>query len=216
MQRVQDPYELLGTTRTASLAEVREAYHAAVLLCHPDRRPDDPDAVRAFERVVEAYRAILGWRGMEGADEPVVSVAPVSPRELALRAQGPAPAWAYAPTPAPLHWACHRIRRPTRDEPAVFAAIWLVALLAGLSVEWLLVGRLPSDFRDRGEGPVWMAMIVLAPLLVYAGIVALAVAVPVMTRKAVYLVTRFSRGPRRALPCPRSSPSPPAANPKLS
>jgi len=82
-----NPYEVLGTTRAASQTEVREAYHAAVLRYHPDRRPGDPRAQEVFERIVEAYRTILRWRGQFESGEAPAPLPAVSPSQLAARAQ---------------------------------------------------------------------------------------------------------------------------------
>ncbi len=218
MQGWMNPYEVLGTTRAASQTEVREAYHAAVLRYHPDRRPGDPRAQEEFERIVEAYRTILRWRGQFESGEAPAPFPAVSPSQLAARAQETVHggAWGYVESPVPMGAACRRIWRATRDEPLVFAAIWLAALLAGLGVELALVGRLPMGADDGGDPLVGVALLVAGPLVAYAAILALAVAVPVMTRKAVYLVMQFSQGLRKALPSPRTANLPRGPKARLS
>lgn len=217
MQGWMNPYEVLGTTRAASLADVREAYHAAVMRCHPDRRPGDPSAVAVFERIVEAYHTILRWRGADAAAdpaEPAEPAAPVSASELAARDAVYGGAWTHVESSLPLGPTGRRICRPTRNEPVLFLAIWLVAILAGLGVEWILADRLPQNPRDGGTALAAQTALVAAPLVVYVGILALAVTVPVMSRKVVYLAVRFSLGLRKALPGPRTTPLPrgPKAN----
>jgi len=52
-------YDLLGIRSDASAEAVKKAFHAAVMLHHPDCRPGDPDAASLrFRQIVAAY-AIL-------------------------------------------------------------------------------------------------------------------------------------------------------------
>lgn len=217
MQGWMNPYEVLGTTRAASLAGVREAYHAAVLRCHPDRRPGDPNAQAAFERVVEAYRTILRWRGLDDADYAHVPSPAVSPAQLARRAQDTVHGgmWGYVESSLPTGPWHRRTVRPAHDELRVFLALWLGALLAGLAVEFLLAGRLPAD-TDARENILAVTTLITAPLVVYGAVLALAVALPVMTRKSVYLVMCFAHGLRRALPAPHHAHLPPGPKARLS
>lgn len=48
-------YAILGIHRDASAAEIKQAYRRLTLETHPDRWPDDPDAMRRFQEVSEAY-----------------------------------------------------------------------------------------------------------------------------------------------------------------
>jgi curved DNA-binding protein CbpA len=58
-----DYYSLLGVSREATAAEVRDAFHQFALAYHPDQHPDDPDgakrALRIFKRGTEGYRVLL-------------------------------------------------------------------------------------------------------------------------------------------------------------
>ena len=47
----RDYYEVLGTTRTASDAELKKAYRQLALQYHPDRNPDDDAAEDKFKEV---------------------------------------------------------------------------------------------------------------------------------------------------------------------
>jgi molecular chaperone DnaJ len=53
-----DFYEILGVTRTASEAEVKNAYRKLALKYHPDRNPGDLEAQETFKRISIAYSVI--------------------------------------------------------------------------------------------------------------------------------------------------------------
>ncbi|MCY2929984.1 MAG: J domain-containing protein [Planctomycetota bacterium] len=217
MEGWTNPYEVLGTTRAASLGGVREAYHAAVLRCHPDRRPGDPNAQAAFERIVEAYRTILRWRGQDDAGEAHLPGPAVSPAQLARRVQDTVHGggWGYVESSFPVGPWHRRTFRPAHDEPVVFLALWLAALLAGLVVELVLAGRLPANLDGRAD-VLSAAALVSAPLAVYGVVLALAVAVPVLTRKTIYLVMCFTHALHKALPAPHHAGLPRGPKPRLS
>jgi curved DNA-binding protein CbpA len=77
----RDPFEVLGVTRDATLAEVREAYRRTVELFHPDRLQGVRDAVReeAARRLAEANEAMRSVQAAFG-------------RPLRAAGHGPAPA----------------------------------------------------------------------------------------------------------------------------
>lgn len=52
------PYSVLGLSEGASSDEVKSAYRKLVKECHPDRNQDDPDAVKRFHEVQQAYEEI--------------------------------------------------------------------------------------------------------------------------------------------------------------
>lgn len=44
-------YDLLNVSPAAGPVDLKKAYRAAAILCHPDKNPNDPDAVRKFQEV---------------------------------------------------------------------------------------------------------------------------------------------------------------------
>ena len=48
-------YAILGVHRDASATEIKHAYRRLTLETHPDRWPNDPDALRRFQDLSEAY-----------------------------------------------------------------------------------------------------------------------------------------------------------------
>lgn len=75
---MQDYYDLLSISRSASPEEIKKAYRKKALECHPDRHPNDPKAEATFKRVSEAYEVLsdenkrriydqYGEEGLKGA-----------------------------------------------------------------------------------------------------------------------------------------------------
>ncbi len=61
-------HEILGLTRSASGAEVREAYIRLAKQYHPDKHPDDLAAERRFKRITQAYNELRSsYHGIRGA-----------------------------------------------------------------------------------------------------------------------------------------------------
>lgn len=54
----QDPYALLGIARSASQADIRQAYKRKAKALHPDLHPDDADKLNAFKAVSVAYEIL--------------------------------------------------------------------------------------------------------------------------------------------------------------
>lgn len=52
---MQDPYQELGVSRSASAAEVRRAFHKLAKQHHPDKNPGDAAAEERFKRVSAAF-----------------------------------------------------------------------------------------------------------------------------------------------------------------
>ncbi len=52
---MQDPYAVLGLSRSATAEEVKRAYRGLAKKLHPDVNPDDPDVARRFQDVSAAY-----------------------------------------------------------------------------------------------------------------------------------------------------------------
>jgi len=49
------PNEILGVTTDASIAEVKKAYRKISREKHPDKNPDNPEAVNEFIQITKAY-----------------------------------------------------------------------------------------------------------------------------------------------------------------
>jgi preprotein translocase subunit Sec63 len=49
------PNELLGVSEDASIADVKKAYRKLSRLKHPDKNPDNPEAVNEFIQITKAY-----------------------------------------------------------------------------------------------------------------------------------------------------------------
>lgn len=55
MSGQRDYYEVLGVSRDASAEEIKKAYKKLALKYHPDRNPDNPDAIASFKEASEAF-----------------------------------------------------------------------------------------------------------------------------------------------------------------
>jgi len=55
MATKRDYYEVLGVPRTASREEIAQAYRRLALKYHPDRNPNNPEAVEKFKEASEAF-----------------------------------------------------------------------------------------------------------------------------------------------------------------
>ncbi len=53
-----NPYDVLGVSRTATPDEIRSAYRKAALQHHPDRNPGDQQAEERFKQVSQAYAVL--------------------------------------------------------------------------------------------------------------------------------------------------------------
>ncbi len=54
----KDYYEVLGVDRDAGTEEIKKAYRALVMKYHPDRNPDNPEAVEVMKDLNEAYAVL--------------------------------------------------------------------------------------------------------------------------------------------------------------
>jgi molecular chaperone DnaJ len=54
----RDYYEVLGVERSAAEKEIAEAYRKLALKYHPDRNPDDEEAVTKFKEAAEAFEVL--------------------------------------------------------------------------------------------------------------------------------------------------------------
>jgi molecular chaperone DnaJ len=81
MAEKRDYYEILGVDRHAEGAQISEAYRKLALRYHPDRNPDDDEAVVKFKEAAEAFEILshtekramydrYGHAGLEGGGMP--------------------------------------------------------------------------------------------------------------------------------------------------
>ncbi len=77
MATKRDYYEVLGVPRTATREEIAQAYRRLALKYHPDRNPNNPEAVEKFKEASEAFEVLndpekrqiydrYGHAGLEG------------------------------------------------------------------------------------------------------------------------------------------------------
>ena len=54
----RDYYEVLGASKDASQQDLKKAYRRLAMKYHPDRNPDDQEAVAKFKEAKEAYEVL--------------------------------------------------------------------------------------------------------------------------------------------------------------
>ncbi len=54
----KDPYAILGVSKDAEDDDIKKAYRARALRCHPDRFPGDPDKEAEFRELKEAFDSV--------------------------------------------------------------------------------------------------------------------------------------------------------------
>jgi len=54
----RDYYEVLGTSRSATVEEIKKSYRMLAIKYHPDKNPDDPSAEEKFKEAAEAYEVL--------------------------------------------------------------------------------------------------------------------------------------------------------------
>lgn len=70
----EDHYQVLGLQSGRegakySVADIRKAYRARALVCHPDKRPDDPNAAALFQKIQTAYELLTDETARKAFDE---------------------------------------------------------------------------------------------------------------------------------------------------
>ena len=93
MSYAPDPYEVLGVSRDAGVAQIKAAFRNAALKCHPDSQAGDADkAERKFRELIAAYRFVLRRAG-QGArpPRPADSRRTYTPQDLAAPTPSRAP-----------------------------------------------------------------------------------------------------------------------------
>lgn len=58
MSSQRDYYEILGVSRSATVAEIKTAYRKLAVANHPDRNPGDEEAVERFKEASEAFEVL--------------------------------------------------------------------------------------------------------------------------------------------------------------
>jgi DnaJ-class molecular chaperone len=87
---VKDLYAVLGVDKTATLEELRKAYHALALQHHPDRNEGSQESEDKFREISSAYSVLSDERQRKRYDH-----------EQARPAPRPAPGGTYEQVPAP-------------------------------------------------------------------------------------------------------------------
>ncbi len=101
MSGQRDYYEVLGVSRNASPEEIKKAYKKLALKFHPDRNPDNPEAIASFKEASEAFDVLsdtdkrarydrYGHAGVKGAraEERAFRTSMISLEHLATSLKG--------------------------------------------------------------------------------------------------------------------------------
>ena len=120
---MQNFYSVLQVARKASEAEIKAAFRNVAKTCHPDVKPGDPEAEKAFQEAKRAYKFLSNPETRKIYDDFLAH------RQAAAR---------------------QRLRRAAATMSATFL---LTAASVVLVVLWLSDGGLPLSSRLRAETP---------------------------------------------------------------
>ncbi|KAF7584160.1 putative DnaJ-like protein [Clavispora lusitaniae] len=62
-------YDILGVPSTSTALDIKKAYRKAAIKFHPDKNPDDPEAIAKFQAIGEAYQVLSDDRLREKYDK---------------------------------------------------------------------------------------------------------------------------------------------------
>ncbi len=198
----EDPHEVLGLQKGATLEQIRMAYHKAVLKCHPDMNPSDEASESEFRRVTDAYQAL--WRTWMRPEE----MKRYSPGDYA-RTQadwfiepgqiGGKPANAAVP-------GAQRITYARHNETRVFILSWLAAMAVALVVSYYAAKTGANMFKEYAGTAGYFALLIIIPVAIYVAVVAVTLWMLVNSRKIFWVVVQLGIHIRRALPSPHKLP----------
>ena len=67
---MSDPYSILGVEKTASDEQIKTAFRKLAMEYHPDRNPDNPQAVEQFQKISAAYETLKDPAKRAAFDHP--------------------------------------------------------------------------------------------------------------------------------------------------
>ena len=206
-----EAFAVLSLEPEAGLEDIRRAYRRAALRYHPDRRPDDPEALRRFHLVSRAYRRAVEAVEARQRRKPPVAGPPLSPSDFALRGwerTAPPVATVEAVRGRDAAWLSRlggqRVQVPTRDENRQFLKLWFVGMAISMVATVLLTRALYGRTGLEGVSGLGIVKLVGIALGTYAACLAASIYLILLTRRVVWLVARLRLGWQRALPGPAS------------
>jgi len=78
-QHKQDPYIVLGVSRSDSFADIKQAYRRLARKCHPDYNPGDKAAEERFKSVSEAYEILKACHDISNVHKEEVRATKAGP-----------------------------------------------------------------------------------------------------------------------------------------